>query len=121
MSFFIKKNVLNSLLLAAKNVYPNEFFALLGGSSNVIDEFVVVPAIFGHDFSEFDVNSVPFDNKIIGTVHSHPDYVVRPSSQDLIVFSKFGFVHIILGFPYNFNSFKAFNGNGKIIDLKVID
>ncbi len=121
MVYFIKRVVLESLLEAAKNVYPKEFFALLGGSSNLIDEFVVVPAVFGVDFSEFDVSSVPFDTRIIGTVHSHPGFDASPSFQDLNVFSRFGFVHLILSFPYGFNSFKAFNSKGNQVSLKVVD
>ncbi len=117
----IKKGLIESLLLASKNVYPNEFFCLLGGKGGTIEEFVVVPAIFGDGFASYSADLIPFDREIIGTMHSHPSIYNHPSEADLESFRKFGKVHIIISYPYDLNTIRAFDNNGKTVQLKVIE
>jgi proteasome lid subunit RPN8/RPN11 len=57
---------------------------------------------------------------VAGSVHSHPGYSNRPSSQDLIFFSHFGMVHIITCLPFDDSSWKAYNLSGERIELQVL-
>ncbi|HZX19469.1 MAG TPA: Mov34/MPN/PAD-1 family protein [archaeon] len=116
----IKKEVLESIIIAAKNIYPNEFFSMLGGKNRIIEELVIVPATFGKDFSSYRLDLVPFDREIIGTVHSHPSEYNHPSDADLDAFRKSGEIHLIISYPYDIETIRGFGSTGKKITLKVI-
>ncbi len=118
----IKGNVLSDLLEAAKRTYPNEFFALLGGSKKekIIDEIIVVPAEYGRDSTLVKTWLVPFDSRIVGSAHSHPGHYNFPSSADISGFAQFGELHLIMAYPYNLNSTRAFNVNGKEEKIEVV-
>ena len=119
----IKKSTLESICSAARNVYPNEFIALLGSSkrNGTIDELVVLPATFGEDFSSIRFDLLPFDSSIAGSVHSHPDSDARPSSADLQVFKETGETHLIIAHPFSFSSTRAFGANGKALKIEVVE
>ncbi len=119
--YSIRKQALESIIIAARNVYPLEFFSMLGGKNKAIEELVVVSAHFGEDFSSYRLDLVPFDREIIGTVHSHPSVHNYPSDADLESFSKFGEVHLIISYPYDLNTIRAFDNKGKKITLKVVE
>ena len=117
----IKKQTLESIIMAARNVYPNEFFSMLGGKNRTIEELVVVPATYGEDFSSYRPDLVPFDRGIIGTVHSHPSVYNSPSNADLESFAKKGEVHLIISYPYTAETIRAFNRKGQKVTLKAIE
>jgi proteasome lid subunit RPN8/RPN11 len=54
------------------------------------------------------------------TYSSHPNGVLRPSDTDLGTFQK-GAVHIIIGAPYERNSWQAFDRKGNPQRLDVLD
>ena len=117
----IKNAVVDSIIMASRNIYPKEFISMLGGGDKTIEELVILPAEFGDDFSSFRFDLAPiFDKTIIGTVHSHPTSGNDPSFADLEAFRKTGQVHIIIGYPYALNTMKAFDNSGKIVPLKVV-
>ena len=117
----IKRNVLDSVKLAAANVYPDEFLALLGGDKEkkVIDEMVVPQAIYGRNFSSLRLDLVPFDGKILGSIHSHPSQPL-PSHGDLVSFSRLGVVHGILGYPFTDDDIKFFDSKGKELKYQIV-
>ncbi len=118
----IKKATLEALLLAAKNTYPDEFIALLSSTKGkAIDEFVLLPATYGEDFSSIRTDLMPYDSSIRGSVHSHPGPYARPSRADLCAFKEMGEIHLIIAAPFNFNSVKAFNANGSETKIKVVE
>ncbi len=119
--YSIRRITLESIIVASRNVYPQEFFSMLGGKNKTIEELVVVPAVFGDDFSSYRMDLVPIDKSIIGTVHSHPSRANYPSDADLESFSKFGEIHLIIGYPYDFNTVRAFDNKGKKITLNVVE
>jgi len=94
----IKKSLLEDLMQSARNYYPDEFMCFLSGNrkKEVIEEFVFLPSTNGKNFASISVNSIPIDDTIIGSVHSHPSGSVRPSNQDKRLFSKYP-VNIIIG------------------------
>lgn len=118
----VKRAVIADLLEAARNAYPNEFFALLGGNKKekIIDEIIVVPAEYGRESTLIKTWLVPFDSRIAGSAHSHPGHHNSPSSADLSSFAQFGELHLIMAYPYNLNSTRAFNVNGKEEKVEVV-
>lgn len=120
--WLIKKKVLESILLAAQNTYPHEFISLLGGDrkKKMIDELVVLPATFGENFSSLRLDLVPFDEKIIGSVHSHPSPSASASPRDLRSFPKLGWVHLIVSLPFDLASARLFNAKGQELEYKLI-
>ena len=121
--YSIKLEAIQAIIEASKNTFPSEFIGMLGGSKKekIIDELVVVPATFGEYHSSIEPHLVPFDPKIMGTVHSHPGESNHPSSQDLNAFAKLGEVHIIIASPFDFFSANCYNAKGKMVKLKIIE
>ncbi len=123
MPWSITKSLIRNLMHAAARVYPLEFIAMVGVSKDTpycLSEIIVLPAEFGEDFSELHTELIPFDPLIVGSVHSHPDDVTRPSAEDLNVFSRLGKIHLILGHPYDETSFSAYDSKGKKVNLRVV-
>jgi len=118
----ISKGVVLSIIEAARNIYPDEFIGMLGGNrkEKIIDELIIVPAVYGEGFTMVHSHLIPFDPKLIGTVHSHPSPASRPSQQDLETFSKTGEIHIIIGHPYTYETIRAFDRNGKSVQITVV-
>lgn len=119
--FEIKIDVINAIIEASKNTFPNEFIGMLGGnpSKKTIDELVVVPAEYGNTFSVIQTHLVPFDPKIIGTIHSHPAGSNYPSAHDLNAFARLGQIHLIIAKPFNTHSISSFDSTGKRVRLKI--
>jgi len=118
----IKKDTIEGLLEAAKNTYPKEFFALLGSTrkNNTIDEVIIVPAVYGTQHALVKGGHYPLDFNSVGSVHSHPGPSNKPSRADIHSFPSFGRVHLIISFPFNLENVKAFNVNGKEVELDVV-
>ncbi|MFA5102602.1 MAG: Mov34/MPN/PAD-1 family protein [Candidatus Thermoplasmatota archaeon] len=109
---------------SSKSNYPQEFGALLRVDrveKHTIIEVVLLPGtISGDSHAIFHLHMLPIDYSIVGTVHSHPSSVVRPSDADLDLFSHFGKIHIIVGVsPFGEASWNAYDytGHSVIIDL----
>ena len=120
----IKRAALEALLLAARNTFPNEFLALLSSTSKrgkVVDEFVVLPATYGRNYSSIRLDLLPYDSRVLGSVHSHPGPSARPSKGDLRAFKALGETHLIIASPFTFESVKAFDAMGNPIGLEVVE
>ncbi|MBI5872437.1 Mov34/MPN/PAD-1 family protein [archaeon] len=115
-----RRELLESLCKAAETVYPDEFIALLSvkGNPELVEEFVVVQATFGKNFSSFRLDLLPFDSKIVGSIHSHPSSSNNPSPADLRVFSR-GKINLIIAWPFDLKSIKAFDSSGKQVELVI--
>ena len=115
-------NTIGAIIEAAKHTFPNEFIGMLGGEKKekLINELIAVPAIFGENFSSIYTHLLPFDSKMIGTVHSHPSMSNYPSNQDLAAFGRLGEVHIIIANPFNLYSLSGYDSKGKMVRLKII-
>lgn len=117
----IKAKVLKLILEASRETYPNEFSAALRAESGVITEVVMLPGTLqGEAAAILQLHMLPANYGAVGTVHSHPSGVVRPSEQDLRLFDGFGLVHIIVGEPFGDDSWGAFDAFGNPIELEVI-
>jgi len=117
----IKEQVIESITLAAKSVYPDEFISMLRrNKENEITELVIFPAVYGKNFSSIRTDLIPFDKSIVGTIHSHPSNNNNPSQGDLKVFSALGEIHLIICWPFNLDNLKGFDRKGKETEIEVV-
>ncbi len=120
----IKKECLEFILECAKSSYPNEFGGLLRVDSinkHTIIETVILPGtVSGETHAIFRFNMLPIDFSIVGTAHSHPSVSFHPSDADLLLFRKYGKLHIVVAYPYTLSSWKAYDYNGKEINVSIL-
>ena len=120
----IKRECLNLIFECAKDSYPNEFGGLLRVDSEFKDtiiELIILPGtISGDSHAIFKMHMRPIDFSIVGTVHSHPSPVPRPSDADLQLFSKYGKIHIIAASPFTETSWKAYTYSGEEVKISIV-
>lgn len=127
----IAGDTLSFALNAAEQTHPREYMGFLrteragdlglDREGRVITDVLVVPGTVS-DRSSARVNSMMKHNapNAVGSVHSHPSGVLRPSGTDRGTFRR-GDVHIIIGTPYGWTDWQAFDSEGDPIDLDVLD
>lgn len=127
----IAKDTLEFALEASERTHPDEYMGMLRGEDarklgleedgTVITDVLVIPGTESNSVSAtVKTNVVPNDTRSVGSVHSHPNGVLRPSDADLGTFTK-GSVHIIIGAPYGPTNWQAFDSEGQPQDLPVLD
>ncbi|MCL4450092.1 MAG: Mov34/MPN/PAD-1 family protein [Candidatus Thermoplasmatota archaeon] len=117
----IRKGVIDLVMESSKDSLPNEFAALLKAKRDVIYEIALLPGTISGDRSAImQLWARPMDLGYVGTIHSHPSGVIHPSDEDRNLYSKFGNIHIIVGYPFNSYSWRAFNNEGIEIKLEMI-
>jgi proteasome lid subunit RPN8/RPN11 len=127
----IADDALQLALGASEDAHPNEYMGQLRGQDartlgldregTVITDVLLAPGTKTNPTSaEFNPSYMPNDLDSVGSVHSHPNGVLRPSKADLATFTR-GKVHIIVGAPYGRNNWQAFDRDGKPIDLSVLN
>jgi len=127
----IARETLEFALEASEATHPNEYMGLLRGEDarkfdlerrgQVITDVLVIPGTESDPTSAtVKSNMIPNDRKAVGSVHSHPNGVLQPSDADLKTFHK-GNVHIIIGSPYGWRDWKAFDSSGDPRSLDVLD
>ncbi len=127
----IAEETLEFTLESAEATHPNEYMGMLRGteasdlgldrSGLVITDVLVIPGTEANSVSAtVRTSQIPNDVKSLGSVHSHPNGVLRPSAADLETFTR-GSVHIIIGAPYRRDDWQAFDSEGSPTTLNVID
>ncbi|WP_101296465.1 Mov34/MPN/PAD-1 family protein [Halegenticoccus soli] len=127
----IAEETLEFALEASEESHPNEYMGLLRGEDarrlgldrdgTVITDVLVIPATESNPVSATVRTSlVPNDVRAVGSVHSHPNGVLRPSDADLATFTR-GQVHVIIGAPYRRSDWRAFDREGEPRTLDVLD
>ena len=121
----ITRKCLDLIFESSKSNYPQEFGALLRVDrveKNTIVEVVLLPGtISGDSHAIFHLHMLPVDYSVVGTVHSHPSSITRPSDADLDLFSHFGRVHIIVGVSsYGNVSWNAYEYTGRPVVMDII-
>jgi len=120
----ITQKCLDLIMESAKSSYPKEFGALLRVDSKdkfTINELVLLPGtISGDSHAIFRLHMLPVDFSIVGTIHSHPSPLPYPSKADLELFRKHGKIHIIVASPFINSSWKAYDNEGNITQIKVV-
>lgn len=109
------------ILEASKDTFPREFGAILRAEDGVITEILLVPGtVSGNKHAIFQLHMLPPDFTVVGTVHSHPSGNYNPSDEDLMLFRKFGGLHIIVGYPYDEGAWAAWKFSGERLELQVL-
>jgi proteasome lid subunit RPN8/RPN11 len=127
----IAESALEFALEASEDAHPDEYMGLLRGESarklgldrdgTVLTDVLVIPGTESNPVSAtVKTSMVPNDTRASGSIHSHPNGVLRPSDQDLQTFHK-GKVHVIIGAPYGRDDWKAFDTEGNPRKLEVLD
>jgi len=117
----IRRELLETLFALGKSQHPNEFLAILKEKEGIIEELELVPGTISRSSSaSFDQFMMPLDTNTAGSAHSHPTGAVRPSDADLRFFPKTGRYHIIIGAPYNEDTWKCFRANGEEFSMEVV-
>ncbi len=116
----IKRELLEMIMEASKSSYPDEFGAFLRAKNHIIYEIVMLPGTLSGGRSViYNLLMKPIDFSIVGTVHSHPSGFPIPSEADLQMFSRSGDVHIIVAYPFQMDSWKAYNRMGEEIEVQI--
>ncbi|MFQ6096025.1 MAG: Mov34/MPN/PAD-1 family protein [Candidatus Bathyarchaeia archaeon] len=121
----INRSVLDSILDYSKACHPKEGILLLKGrvSRNkiIVDDVEIPPlSVRGFGFSNFPLHMLPIDFSVIGTAHSHPSGVLRPSITDLNKF--YGRIMIIAAYPYTSEQNTAiFDSKGNRIRCQTVE
>ena len=127
----IAEAALEFALEASEDAHPDEYMGLLRGEDarkfdlghegTVLTDVLVIPGTETNPVSAtVKTNMVPNDLRAAGSIHSHPNGVLRPSAEDLQTFGR-NEVHIIVGAPYGRDDWQAFDREGEPIDLDVLD
>ncbi|MGE4275068.1 MAG: Mov34/MPN/PAD-1 family protein [Candidatus Methanomethylophilaceae archaeon] len=117
----IEEQVLEMINASSRSVDPNEFLCMMRAEEGVIVELVLLPGtVSGDSHGIIDVWMAPVDFSLCGSVHSHPGPSNEPSDDDLQFFRHWGGVHIISCRPYDTQSWRAYDSNGRMVSLEVI-
>jgi proteasome lid subunit RPN8/RPN11 len=118
----IDRAVLDTINRSARASYPKEFIAALRAEDGIITEILLIPgSLQGDDNATILFHMIPVDLSVVGTVHSHPGGIPKPSDADLDLFRRHGVVHIITASPFNEHSWRAYDGAGRRRELEVVD
>jgi proteasome lid subunit RPN8/RPN11 len=118
----ITRRALDSALASARSAYPNEFGGVLRADPpGVISELLLLPGTTaGRRHANFQLWMLHADLSVAGTVHSHPSGALHPSDADLRLFRSWGRRHLILGAPFGVGAWRAYDGNGRETNLRVV-
>ncbi len=116
----VRREVLKFALEVAKESYPDEFVALLTGRRGIVEELVFLPFQSGGSSALIHMDMLPLGYRIYGTVHSHPTPNCTPSKADLEMFSKYGVVHIIVCYPFEWGCWGFYDKDGREIELEIV-
>ncbi len=125
ITIHIPSNILETIYAGAKELYPRESFLLLRGKKHkgniYITDIVLAPlSVHGHGFAHFNPFMFECDYSLVGTVHSHPSGVIRPSDTDMNYF--FGRVLMIVGYPYEGkNCVAAFDSDAQKMPIEITE
>src|SRR5208283_972341 len=114
-------DTLNFILETSKSIAPEEFAGLLQEKDGIITEVLMLPGTESSEQNAFLKLFMMQNVKAAGSIHSHPGPNRKPSQTDLHLFSKTGTCHIIVGYPYNRQSWTCYDKEGNIRELPVLD
>jgi proteasome lid subunit RPN8/RPN11 len=118
----IERGVLDLLLEMGKSSHPEEFIVMTGVENGVITTVYPIAGTTVTDSSaSVFLDMIPLGMRIAGTAHSHPNGVLHPSDADLQTFSETGSCHIIVGCPYDPDSWKCFTRAGETRPLEIVE
>jgi len=118
----ITEDTLNFILEVSKSNHPREFIGMLSADADVITDVLFLPGtLTSNENAIIRLDMMPMGLGYVGSVHSHPHpAAMRPSEQDLLMFSKTGNCHIITFYPYSKDSWRCYNPKGEERELAIV-
>lgn len=117
----ISADTLALLLTMGRESHPREFATLLSAEDGIIRDVTIIPGtVSGYESASVLCEMIPLNLGHIGSAHSHPNGVIRPSEADISFFSRTGSCHIIIGYPYEQDCWGCFYSDGTRRDIEVI-
>ncbi len=117
----IARETLKFIINVSKSSYPKEFAGMLYAENDVITG-VDIPVTQSSKVSAvMNLFMLPVNPHLVGSVHSHPSGDVNPSTEDIRMFMQNGDYHIIVGYPYDMQSWSCYNRVGDKRHLDVLD
>ncbi|MDV0442747.1 Mov34/MPN/PAD-1 family protein [Methanorbis rubei] len=117
----IDREVLDLLLEMGRSSAPNEFIVMTGAEKGVITTvYPIAGTTVTSASATIFMDMIPLGMQIAGTAHSHPNGALWPSDADLQTFAETGQCHIIVGDPYEPDSWRCFDREGRERTLEVI-
>lgn len=117
----IARDTLLFILEASRSTMPVEFAGLLQAEDGVITEVLILPGTESSRMSALIRLYMLPNMQVVGSAHSHPSSNIRPSKQDIQLFSRTGDYHIIVGPPFDEASWACYDALGAERDLPVLD
>ena len=117
----IDREVLDLLLEMGRSSAPNEFIVMTGAEKGVITTvYPIAGTTVTSASATICMDMIPLGMQIAGTAHSHPNGALWPSDADLQTFAETGQCHIIVGDPYDSDSWRCFDREGHERPLEVL-
>lgn len=120
-SIHIDEDVLENIMLLARENHPKEFLAFLDGK--IENKRLTITGLLYQEYYASENSATPIfhfpDQSFYGSVHSHPGNSNRPSQADRQFFSKVGIVNIIICRPYNRANIRFYDHEGEEIHVTV--
>jgi len=117
----IRRALLDLLLEIGRESHPREFAGVLREEEGSISEFSLLPGtVTGGESATLFLDMMPLDTHLAGSAHSHPNGVLSPSQADLSFFPRTGRYHLIVGYPYDRESWRCFYADGRPAELEVV-
>ena len=136
----IKKKVLEMILETSKSLHPEVFIGRLRAKEGIISELIFIPrskdvvthptlasavglALTPYGPYTIDMLVRPdfmMDFSIVGFVISHTTKDIEANEQDLKLFGTRGNTHIIAAWPFDHDSWLAYDRTGKVKEIKVV-
>ena len=117
----IARDTLHFILEASRSSEPNEFAGLLSVEGDIISDVLILPGTESSRMSALVRLYMLPNMSVAGSAHSHPSGDLRPSEPDIIFFSRTGDYHLIVGPPFDMESWVCYDGGGRRRDLAVLD
>ena len=109
------------ILEASRSSAPLEFAGLLQVDDDIITEVLILPGTESSRMNALVRLYMLPNMQVAGSVHSHPSGVLRPSEPDLLFFSRTGDYHIIVGPPFDEQSWVCYDAAGVRRALPILD
>ncbi|NYT09827.1 MAG: metal-dependent protease of the PAD1/JAB1 superfamily, partial [Methanosarcinales archaeon] len=93
----------------------------LQADGEIITEVLILPGTESSRMSALVRLYMLPNMQVAGSVHSHPSGALRPSEPDLLFFSRTGDYHIIVGPPFDEQSWVCYDAAGVRRALPILD
>jgi proteasome lid subunit RPN8/RPN11 len=117
----IARDTLMFIMEVSRSTMPVEFAGLLQAEDGVITEVLILPGTESSRMSALIRLYMLPNMQVVGSVHSHPSSNIRPSKQDILLFSRTGDYHIIVGPPFDETAWACYDALGEKRILPILD